>query len=207
MRPADSTCMRDALRELSGVQTVVSLAIDGTRMLGALELHADEHARRADSGIGAITSAALLHGLWLLPMGGAIRAATLPLSKVEQLRSAPHAVQERVGCFERTYSPPGVVRAVAFSGRCVERTVLRAARFTPIFQRFVFLDRDSALPSRVECEAREWGVGVAVLGVGDGVVQLVPADDAVVGIPSVYRWWVAELAYRRHLHESAQPVS
>lgn len=207
MRPADSARIRETLQELSGIETVVSLTIGGVRTLAALDLDVAEHARRSDSGVGAITSTPLLHGLWLLPTGGSVRATALPDNKVQDLRSAPFAAQERDGSFERTYSPPGILRAVAFSGRCVERVVSRAARFTPIFQRFAFLGGDSQLLPRVECEAREWGVGIIALEMGEDIAQLVPADKAMVGLPSVYRWWVAELAYKQFLHEKAQAVS
>ena len=208
MGAADLARTRDALQEISGFETVVPLSLDGARMLVALELDVDEHVRRVDTGVGAITSTALLHGIWLLPAGGAVRAAGLPDNKVRSLRAAPYVAQQRGSNFVRTYSPPGVVRAVAFSGRCVERAVLRAARFTPIFQRFVLLDADCPeIPIRVQWEAREWGVGIVAQGRGNRTEQVVPAAEAVVGVPSVYRWWVAELAYRRFLHDSTHPVS
>ena len=208
MAAADLARTRDALQEVSGFETVVSLSLDGARMLVALELDVDEHARRVDTGVGAITSTALLHGIWLLPAGGAVRAAGLPDNKVQSLRAAPYVAQQRGSSLVRTYSPPGVVRAVAFSGRCVERAVLRAARFTPIFQRFVLLGADyPEVPLRVEWEAREWGVGIVAPGRCNRTAQVVPAAEAVVGVPSVYRWWVAELAYRRFLHDSTHPVS
>ena len=208
MRMTDLTCARHALQQLSGFEAVVSLCLDGARMLVALELDPDEHRRRLDARVGAITSTALLHGLWLLPAGGAVHAAALPDRKVQSLRAEPYVARQCGSSFERTYSPPGVVRAVGFAGRCVESAVLRAARFTPIFQRFVLLDDDDLeIPLRVEWEAREWGVGIVALGRGHRTKQVVPAAEAVVGIPSVYRWWVAELAYRRFLQDRTHPVS
>lgn len=208
MRATDLKCARRALQQLSGFETVVSLCLDGARMLVALELDPDEHRRRVDARVGAITSTALLHGIWLLPTGGAVRAAALPDHKVQSLHAQPYVARQCGGSFERTYSPPGVVRAVGFAGRCVESAVLRAARFTPIFQRFFLLDDDDlGVPLRVEWEAREWGVGIAALGRGHRTKQVVPAAEAVVGTPSVYRWWVAELAYRRFLQDSTHPVS
>lgn len=201
-------CAHHALQRISGFETVVSLCLDGGRMLVAMELDADEHRRRADARVGAITSTALLHGIWLLPAGGAVPAASLPDDKVRNLRAEPYVAQQCGSSLVRTYSPPGVVRAVGFVGRCVERAVLRAARFTPIFQRFVLLDDDDLkVPLRVEWEAREWGVGIVALGRGHHMEHIIPAAEAVVGVPSVYRWWVAELAYRRLLQDSTHPVS
>lgn len=208
MRTTDLACARRALQQLSGFETVVSLCLDGARMLVALELDPDEHRRRVDARVGAITSTALLHGIWILPAGGAVRVAALPDHKVQSLHAQPYVARQCGSSLERTYSPPGVVRAVGFAGRCVESAVLRAARFTPIFQRFVLLDDDGLeIPLRVEWEAREWGVGIVALGRGHRTKQVVPAAEAVVGIPSVYRWWVAELAYRRFLQDSTHPVS
>lgn len=208
MRAGDLVCARDALRQVSGIEAVVSFRIDGSPMLGAFELDEVEHMRRVRQGIGAVTSCGLLHGLWLLPSGGTIRAAALPSDKLQRVRDAPHTARESAGRIMRTYSPPGVVRAVAFAGRCIERTVSRAARFTPIVQRFALVeDGGESVPLRVEYEAREWGVGIVALNYGDRAERVVPASAAVVGVPSVYRWWIAELAYERLLYENAQPVN
>lgn len=208
VRTSDPNCAHRVLQRISGLETVVSLCLDGARMLVAMELDAGEHQRRVAARVGAITSTELLHGIWLLPAGGAVRAAALPGNKVQNLRAEPYVARRYGSSLVRTYSPPGVVRAVGFGGRCVERAVLRAARFTPIFQRFVLLDDDEPkVPLRVEWEAREWGVGIVVLRRGHCTEQIVPAAEAVVGVPSVYRWWVAELAYRRFLQDSTHPVS
>ena len=186
----------------------VRFNIDGLEMLGALDISTGEHERRVRAGLGAITSTALLHGLWLLPPGGSTPSGMLPEVKVQRLRHAPHTAVETDAGFERTYAPPGILRSVAFSGRSVARTVDRAARFTPIVQRFVLIDESQKpVASSTECVAREWGVGIISLRRGSCPEVLVPASPAETGIPSVYRWWVAELAYERYLYESTQPVS
>ncbi|MDE0493985.1 MAG: hypothetical protein OXH54_08620 [Acidimicrobiaceae bacterium] len=183
-------------------------SIDGSEMLGAIEICCAEHERRTQSDIGAITSTALLHGLWLLPPHTPTPVGMLPDIKVQRLRAAPHTAVETAAGFERTYSPPGVLRSVTFRGRRVERAVARAARFTPIVQRYVLVDESQqpvAWPT--ECVAREWGVGIVALRRGNSPEVLVPASPVETGIPSVYRWWIAELAYERYLYESTQPVS
>ena len=205
------TCASDlalvSVEQMTGLP-VVRFAIEGSAMLGAFDLSLHEHERRARAGVGAITSTALLHGLWLLPPGGSTPPGVLPEVKVQRLRAAPHTVVETDAGFERTYSPPGILRLVAFSGRCVERSVHRAARFTPIIQRFALIDESrEPVPSSAQCAAREWGVGIISLREGACPQILVPASPAEMGIPHVYRWWVAELAYERYLYESAQPVS
>ena len=187
---------------------VVRFAIDGLEILGALELSLDEHERRARLEAGAITSTALLHGLWLLPTGGPTPPGMLPEIKVQRLRGAPHAAVETAAGFERTYDPPGILRSVAFSGASVERSVERAARFTPIVERFVLIvENQEPVASSTECVAREWGVGIISLRYGACPEVLVPASPAETGVPSVYRWWVAELAYERYLYDNTQPVS
>ncbi len=188
--------------------SVVSLSVEGSKMLGAFELHPDEHERRQRAGVGAITSKALLHGLWLLPSGGFVSSEDLPDVKVRRLRMAPHCAIETYCGFWRTYDPPGVLRTIAFSGNNVARAVHRAARFTPIFQRVVLANESSVpVPWSVECLAREWGVGIIALHDNEDSQVVVPASSPVVGVPSVYRWWVAELAYERFLYENDQLVS
>ena len=177
-------------------------------MLGAFGPNPREHERRLQLGVGAITSVALLYALWMLPRGGLVPAEVLPEMKVRRLRSAPHAVQETDGGFERLYDPPGVLGAAVFTGRSVERVVDRAARFTPIVQRYVLLERfNEPLASSVESVAREWGVGVLSVSERCGTRVLIPAADAVIGMPSAYRWWIAELAYESYLYESAHSAS
>ncbi len=187
---------------------VVSLAIDGSKMHATFELCSSEHERRSQEGVGAITSTALLCSLWLLPSGAPIAAEALPDVKVDRLRAAPYAVIATDTGFERTYSPPGVLRSAMFSGKKAERSVGRALRFTPIVQRSVLIDEGHRpIPPSVECLAREWGVGIIALHQGTPPQVLVPAMPAELGVPSVYRWWLAELAYERYLYENAQPVS
>jgi len=186
---------------------MVALRIDGTSMLVGFELDLVEHARRARSGLGALTSTELLHGLWLLPSGVPVPLTAIPPKKVERLRAASHSVELTSSGFERLYSPPGVVRSVAFVGRNADHLVQRAIRFTPIFQRIaVVMDGRRPLSARIECTAREWAVGIVEVNSGATNCAL-SAGRAETGVPSVYRWWMAELAYQSWLYENAQLVS
>lgn len=208
MRTAGSDCARDALRQVSGVGTIVSFRIDGAPMLGAFELDEAEHMRRDQQGVGAVTSCGLLHGLWMLPTGGPVNAAALPDIKVQRLRSAPEMAQETPQGFVRTYSPPGILRAAAFVGGSLLQRVCRAARFTPIVERYAVADyRRRTVPLRVEYLAREWGVGIIETNQIGAYELKVPAAPAERGVPGVYRWWAAEQAYQCLLYESAQLVS
>ena len=186
---------------------LVAVRIDGASMLLGFELDLVEHDRRARLGLGALASTELLHGLWLLPGGVPVPLSALPPMKAERLRAAAHSVVETDCGFERLYSPPGMVRSVAFVGRNAERLVQRSIRFTPIFQRVaVVMDGGRPLSTRVECTAREWGIGIVEVNSGAARCAL-PAGPAETGMPSVYRWWMAELAYQSWLYENAQLVS
>lgn len=208
MRTVDFAFARDALRQVAGIGTVVPLDIDGAPMLGAFQIDEVEHARRRQNGVGAVTSCGLLHGLWLLPTGGPVEVTRLPEIKVRRLRAAPQMATETEQGFVRTYSPPGVLRAVAFLGSSLQQRVRRAVRFTPIVQRYVIVDyKRHAVPLRVEYLAREWGVGIVKTDDAGNAELSVPAEEAELGVPGVYRWWAAEQAYRGFRYESAQLVS
>jgi hypothetical protein len=203
-----STAVRGALdvmaRELGG--PIVEMVVDGRQLFAAFEVDPIEHGRRLELGVGAVTSTGLLHGLWLLPAGGCVPACALPEVKRARLRNAPHAVVERDSGFERTYAPPGVVRGVGFDGSNSAATVARAARFTPIVRRIALVHASRGISGSAERSAREFGVGVVLVD-DESARVAVPAVGPVPGVPSVYRWWIAELAYERMLYETTQPVS
>ena len=202
-----ATGARSTIEHTIGYPTV-ALRLQGRPVLGAFGLNGHEHQRRAQLGIGAITSVALLCALWMLPRGGITPPELLPVGKVRRLRAAPHSVQETDGGFERLYDPPGVLGAVVFAGRSAERAVYQAARFTPIVERYVLLEQfNGPLAASVQSVAREWGVGVLSVSPRYGTQVLIPAADAVTGVPSAYRWWIAELAYESYLYDSAHAAS
>lgn len=198
----------DALRAIEQLTALpaVSLCLEGRAVVAAFEPSAWEHQRRASVGAGAVTSRAVLHGLWLLPAGIPVPTGFIPDVKRRRLRAASHFAVEDGACFERLYSPAGAVRTIAFVGKDVRRNVEHAIRFTPIVERVV-VSNASSLPSRAALDlAGHWGVGVVVTA-GNDLEVLVHPRPAVVGVPAVYRWWLAELAYERWLQQSAQPVS
>lgn len=183
----------------------VNVVIDGQHLVAWLEVDLGEHRRRESAEIGAITSTGLLHALWQLPTGGRVEATALASAKVDRLRSAPHSVLESGASFERLYSPPGTVCTVAFVGRSGRALIDRAIRFTPIVQRLAILvDPTACVSPRHLATAREWGVGVVQVS-DDAVLQLVDPAPSEKGVPSVYRWWIAELAYRSWLTRTPNP--
>lgn len=192
-----------ALRYVTSLP-VIDITIDGIQMLAAFERDPKEHMRRRKVDVGAVTSTALLHGLWLLPSGVPVPVADIPDHKRERLKRAKHFVEVTDACFERLYSPPGAVRAVGFRGTRTDRALRQAAAFTPIVQRLVIGDgRPSPGAMRI---AEASGVGLVEHLGGITRIRLAPRA-AELGVPAVYRWWIAELAYSRWLYERTQPVS
>ena len=185
---------RSALQQVTGLPAVL-FRIDGVAYAGAFEVDDVEHERRRQISMGAVTSAALLHALWLIPMGMSVTASALPDVKAARLRAAPHVASETEHGFVRTYTPPGHLRAIAVAGLDFGKCLRRAIQFTPVVLRYVVLSAVGRHqpPSRLLHEAREWEVGI-LRSEGDQVETIVPAS-AQLGVPSVWRWWAAELAY------------
>ena len=195
----------DAMRSLTSLP-VVSLAIDGVQMLAAFEPNDEEHARRSALDVGAVTSTALLHGLWLLPLGVPVPIDDVPDHKRRCLESAGQLVNVADGCFERLYSPPGAIRVVAFSGTRTSRSLRQAAKFTPIVQRLAFAEGPVHPSASILRTAELLGIGLVQCADGATNVLVTPSVPEL-GVPAVYRWWIAELAYSSWLYENAQPVS
>lgn len=200
--------LNDARRamEMLTALPVVPVRLDGRVVIAAFAPDADEHERRSAAGAGAVTSCALLYGLWLLPAGVPVPAEAIPEVKRHRLRAAEHFAHEDGRSFERLYSPAGTVKAIGIAGPDTERSVEQAIRFTPIVQRVVVTDPAAQPSSAALDRAERWGVGV-VTAREDGCDLLLRPAPAVIGVPAVYRWWLAELAYESWIQESAQPVS
>ncbi|MFZ6005570.1 MAG: hypothetical protein ACOYXM_16730 [Actinomycetota bacterium] len=203
--PAARRAAAAAVRALTSLP-VVDLTMDGVSMLAAFQPDDHEHRRRTALGVGAVTSTGLLHGLWLLPSGLPVPFAEVPDHKRRHLDAAPNLVDVTDAGYQRSYSPPGVVRAVAFGGSKIGRALQRAARFTPIVQRFVYSEGPMRPSLARATEAVEAGVGLFECVAGHARL-LVEPSPAEVGVPAVYRWWIAELAYERWIYERTQPVS
>lgn len=200
------TRSRAVLRSLLGDGNgLVDLDFGGSKALVQLCLDEVEHRRRRIRDIGAVTDAGVLHDLWELPANMAVPAYVLS-AQAEELLISNDLVERRGENVVRTYSAPGVVRVVAFTGAPAV-TVRRAIRFTPIVRRYALVSATSPLPSGVLDEAMEWGVGLVRIDGVDSYEMIVRAAPEWRGVPSVYRWWLAELAYRSWLYDNTQPTS
>jgi len=202
---SSSRAALSAVRDLTGLPTV-GMELDGLQVVVAFHLDAGEHERRAAAGVGAVTSTAVLHGLWLIPSEIAVPPGNVPLVKRHRLRGAQGFVENSPRGFVRLYSPAGTVHSIGVRRRSAIRAIEQTARFTSIFRRIALTD-GNAPPSDCAVErARDAGIGLVAIS-GDEHQQLVRPARPVLGIPAVYRWWVAELAYASWLQDSTQPVS
>ena len=180
-----------------------NMHVDGSRYAATMRLDTNEHIRRSVGRLGALTGAGLLHALWELPLGIPWPIEQLSLRDLETLREAESGwITIECGHVERRYRPPGRVVTVMTSDRSLAGAVKRVSSHPPTVQRIALWTRESQRPYRniaftVDL-AKERGIGIIVEAGGDREV-LVSPRAAVIGRPSIYRWWQAELVYRNWL--------
>lgn len=172
-----------------------------------LELNQDEHADRRQRGLGAVSSTGLLHALWSLPAGITFpRSALDPLDLATLTEIGQSWVDLDEISITRRYRPIGTVELVAVAHSSLAQAAARVGEHPASFQRLaVWLTsrRPPATkrpPSFETAQAR--GIGVAAVGDWGCSVLGAPAAK-VAGRPAVYRWWLAELAYRNWLTQTA----
>lgn len=183
------------------------LRVDGRDFLVALQLDWSEHRRRRMLGINALTSTGLLHALWELPYGIGISRDGLSALDCETLDRADSGwVEGSVEGFVRWYQPAGMVRSISVTSRSLSRAIQRAATHPPTTERIaVWLKPSNGSGYRIMStleRARQLGVGV-VAATDDSVEELAAPKPAALGLPNVFRWWQAELAYRTWLTRTA----
>jgi hypothetical protein len=182
---------------------LVPLSVDGCSFSAGIAFDEAELARRACAGIGAVTSRGLLHALWSVPCEIPIPWSSLsPLDRFTLESEGKGWVDLKPRHVVRRYQPPGVVRTVSVSDGSLSRAISRVGARPPIFERIALWKRTSATIPRTRGatldRARLLGIGVAVWD-PSGVSELLAPQPAMIGVPSVYRWWQAELAYQSWL--------
>lgn len=185
------------------VDDVVPAVLDSRTVLMAFELDATEHARRLERSVRPLRSRGLLHALWALPEG--LAWPTSGLDRLDALtleREGDGFVVVDGDVVVRVYRPAGRVRAVGFVGGRLPDVVATASRFPPIFRRYGFAAKAARTDPDAIAAARTVGIGAAIAG-PDGLRVLGEAEPAQVGVPGVYRWWLAEVAYRSWLQTNA----
>ena len=190
--------------QITGLPSVEAYV--GRSVIAAMEVDRNEAKRRENLGIGAITSTPLLHGLWLLPHGMVFSLSRAHQRKAELLRDAPYAANAIGDQFQRTYQPPGTVKAIAVADRRIPSGVRRVAPWVPkIFERWVVLPeapkRMSALSARL---TSMHGIGVIAPDEHGEPQTILSAASATLGIPHVYRWWIAEVVWEAMIAGGAQ---
>jgi hypothetical protein len=171
------------------------VSVEGRSVLVAFEPDPHEHRRRDDQEVGAISSRRLLHALWSLPDQLRWPASGLDPYDTETLLSQGAGfVQTDGGNFVRLYQPPGQVRAVGLRSRRLDDAVQRVGLFPPIFFRYAIAARRCRSDDEAVITASAKGIGTAIAG-SSGLTVLSEPDPPRTGVPGVYRWWLAEVAY------------
>jgi hypothetical protein len=182
---------------------VVTAVLDGRVVLMAFEVDAAEHERRGQRPYGAVRSRGLLHALWALPEGIAWPVSGLSRLDADTLKDEGDGfvtwIDESV---VRLYRPAGHVWAVGLASKRLIDAVATASQFPPIFRRYAVAAKATRSDPDAIAAARTVGVGVAVTG-PDGLNVVGRAEPARTGVPGIYRWWLAEMAYRSWLQTNA----
>lgn len=175
----------------------LDVIVDGMPMVVVFSPNAAEHERRAALDAGAVTSRRLLHALWAVPGGLRWPVAAVAAEDVRTLVQEGQAFAT-VGDshVERHYRPAGEIEAVATFRRCLRDAVDAAAALPPIFRRYAVAQQMPRQTAGVLEDAARYGIGILL---PNGSVGPVRAGEPELGIPSVYRWWIAEVAYRAWL--------
>ncbi len=196
------THAQSALMAIEGTDGVggdlVELSIDGLRCVARICVHSEEHQRRERLGLGAVTDTGLLHALWSLPEDLSFAWEELdPLdtATLQQL-GAGHLISDDRATV-RSYRSPAVVNTVLSVAGTAKDAIRRIGQFPPIFVRVAVVISAAARWDRYLELAEQLGIGVVVdtAEAGDTKIMKLPAP-LTVGVPSVYRWWISELAYR-----------
>lgn len=192
--------------------TCRDLVAGGARAAGAVadvqfRVADGEHERRLASGLGAVTSLAVLDALMCLPPGMDVRAVDLGDVSRAHLRGAPPGCVEwrdRDATLRRLAVLPGEVSLVIVPATGWRSGLVRAAAFAPFAARVVRLDKLPARWPAPAWEAVSAGVGVWAPG-GDGeFVEFVPPTPFVARFAKPARWRFVERAYRRWLTTSGR---
>jgi hypothetical protein len=175
---------------------VVELSVDGVRCFASFAPDASELQRRQATNAGAATDRRLLHALWELPEGVPVSWCSLDPFDVATLRDVGEGYIHDLGsAVLRSYRPAGKVTAVAAVAGRLDEAVRRVGQYPPIFRRLAVCVGVKCVQDDEIDLAIRYGIGGVVLQESEARVVAEPAPPRL-GVPSVYRWWISELAYR-----------
>lgn len=178
--------------------TLTGVQLDGTEYLACLQYDEDERNRRTSLGIGAVTSTGTLHALWATS-SSPVSPTALDEPDLDTLGSLPETLvsYDHNGDLIREYHPIGEITSLCAFDDSTSRGIKKAARIPPIFERIlIWIGQESepALDDRTLTLARRTRTGIVSL-CDTNVEELIQPYDRIPGVPAVYRWWLAELAY------------
>lgn len=195
MTPHDSLLCRGA-QAFGFTGQLVKLDLPAGRVAVAVEIDEEEHARRTETGLGAITDRELVTALWELPHSLHIPEAAIPAWAVDSLRRAPVSVVASDGMsLSRQSRPPLSVSGALAVGQKLERLLQRVGQLSAIASMAIIVQNDVDADDPWMLNAALFGVGVARCKRG----VLTPVSDPGTVIPTLgpYLWWVTELAYEQ----------
>lgn len=182
------------LSSQAGVQAVPTV-VEGRRVVIAFEPDASEHTRRLALSLGSILSRRVLHALWMLPHE--LRWPATDLDKVDLDTLRKHGaglVDISGGTLFRVYQPPGRILALGVGSRRLTDAVNAVREFPPIYPRYAIGWSTTGADQEAVMAAEAFGIGALIDG-PNGFVVRARTRPPEVGVPGVYRWWLAELAY------------
>jgi hypothetical protein len=181
--------------------------LDGQRVVLSFRPTLTEHQRRNSAGVGSVRSRRLLHALWAVPHGVAVgRADVDPVDLATMDAEGAGFVELDDRSLVRVYEPAGAVDAVTIVRRRLVDAVHKVGEFPPTLRRFAVATGRSATDLYAVETAVEIGVGTAIETPTDRRV-LTDSAERERGVPGIYRWWLAEVAYGQWLQTNAHCTS
>lgn len=167
---------------------VAFIRIDGTSCYATIDIDAGEWHRRGAEPGAVVTDREMLAALWEIPAGGVVPIDTLGPDVIARLRER-RLVETDGALVARLFQPIGTVRSLSFAG---SNAIRNAADWPPTYERTAFQPRASAAQVTL---AEAAGVGIARVTDHGTVDYLVTPRPAVLGVPGLFRWWIAELCF------------
>ena len=189
----------DDLAQETGCDVVMT-SIKGGRVMLAFEPDPYEHPRRCENSVGAVLSRRLLHASGPYPRHTLAdsRADELDVATLTSEGLAALDTRRRPGC--QALQPPDASVALPFKARGLERGPPRAGGFPPTFLRYAIGVRRSMTDAEAITAAVSLGIGARVMGPTRLVVHA-ESELRERGVPGIYRWWLAEVAYDAWLRQ------
>ena len=183
---------------------LVPVTVDGQAWFVHFTPNLEEHRRRASAGVAAATSTGLLHALWGLPEDIPVAVDSMSVDDRLVLNQMGAGHVERDGAFvTRRYRVGGIISTALVVRSRLVQAVRRAAQLPAIHRRVAVAEEKRAIKRFAAGQelSETLGIGRVLAGPGHNPSRVLTAPAApIVGVPSVYRWWVSEIAYRNWLY-------